>query len=268
MLYPFSFLGGGNTNSPRVQAFLTATGITDPTIVSALNDLDNALITAGLLPSGTGAGLIKALYPFVGGTATTHKFNFVNPLDTDAAYRLQFFGGWTHNANGGLPNGTNAYANTFIILGSVFSINDLSFGGYFGNMPSASDRPAMGAIAAPSFSQLYPRGAGNIFYGDVNDGASGSTSNSDSSGFLAVSRVNSTQKNQYIRGTSNVYSVGSVASIFEFLFLGTRNNNGSPDGGYFNAELKLAYCSQGLTSGQLDSFNTIANNFQTALGRA
>jgi hypothetical protein len=55
---------------------------------------------------------MKAVYPFVGGTATQHKFNLKNPLDTDAAFRLVFNGGWTHSSTGSSPNGTNAYADT------------------------------------------------------------------------------------------------------------------------------------------------------------
>jgi hypothetical protein len=102
-----------SANTARTTAFLTATGITDQTIIDALNAMDNSLISAGLLPSGTGAGKIKALYPFVGATAGTHKFNFVDPRDLDAAFRLTFNGGWTHNSNGVLPNGTNAYGDTF-----------------------------------------------------------------------------------------------------------------------------------------------------------
>ena len=54
---------------------------------------------------------MKALYPFVGGTATSHKFNLKDPRDLDAAFRLQFNGGWTHNSNGVTPNGTNGYAD-------------------------------------------------------------------------------------------------------------------------------------------------------------
>jgi hypothetical protein len=74
---PFIRVSRGGENTARTQEFLTATGITDATIISALNAMDNSLISAGLLPSGTGAGKIKVLYPFVGGTAATHKFNFV-----------------------------------------------------------------------------------------------------------------------------------------------------------------------------------------------
>ena len=42
------------------------------------------------------------------------KYNLVNPVDSDAAFRLVFNGGWTHSSNGATPNGTNGYADTFV----------------------------------------------------------------------------------------------------------------------------------------------------------
>lgn len=88
------------------DAFLAATGITDSTIVDAINTLVHNLQYFGLW------GKMEALYPFVGGTAETHKFNLINPLDTNEAFRLAFNGGWTHDSNGVTPNG--GYANTFL----------------------------------------------------------------------------------------------------------------------------------------------------------
>ena len=40
------------------------------------------------------------------------KYNLVNPVDSDAAFRLVFNGGWTHSSTGATPNGTNGYADT------------------------------------------------------------------------------------------------------------------------------------------------------------
>jgi hypothetical protein len=79
---------GGNVVDidPDAQAFLTATGITDPTITSAIDTLVLDLKAASLWTK------MKALYPFVGGTSTTHKYNLVDPADTDAAFRLTFNG--------------------------------------------------------------------------------------------------------------------------------------------------------------------------------
>jgi hypothetical protein len=89
--------------------FLSAASISNSTQRLAINYLTFSLKLNGLWDK------LNAIYPFVGGTATTHKFNLKNPLDTNAAFRLSFVGGWTHSASGVLPNGTNAYANTFCV---------------------------------------------------------------------------------------------------------------------------------------------------------
>ena len=56
---------------------------------------------------------MKAIYPFVGGSAASHKFNLKDPRDLDAAFRLAFNGGWTHASTGAKPNGSNGWANTY-----------------------------------------------------------------------------------------------------------------------------------------------------------
>lgn len=100
------------------QAFITATGISG-TNASAINTLVLDLKAANIWTK------MKAIYPIIGGTATAHKFNLKNPLDTDAAFRLSFVGGWTHSSNGALPNGTNAFADTFLQPNSFYSTNNL-----------------------------------------------------------------------------------------------------------------------------------------------
>jgi hypothetical protein len=89
------------------DAFLLATGITDPIISAAICNLVVGLKTDGLWSQMT------AIYPFVGGTATTHKYNLKDPRDLNAAYRLTFYGGWRHDSQGILGNGTNTYADTY-----------------------------------------------------------------------------------------------------------------------------------------------------------
>ena len=108
----------GGCNDPDANAFLTAAGITDPTISSAI-----CTLVKSMKADGTWAKM-SAIYPMVGGTATTHKFNLKNPADTNAAFRLSFVGGWTHSANGALPNGTNAYADTFFTPSVSLSVSN------------------------------------------------------------------------------------------------------------------------------------------------
>jgi len=96
-----------NAVDADAQAFISAAGITDLTQAAAINTLVNDLKTYGIWTK------MKAIYPFVGGSATSHKFNLKDPRDLDAAFRLVFNGGWTHASTGAKPNGTTGYAKTF-----------------------------------------------------------------------------------------------------------------------------------------------------------
>jgi hypothetical protein len=95
-------------SDPNAQAFLNAAVITDVTQANAVNSLVIGLKADGLWNN------MRALYPIVGGTASTHKWNLKDPRDLDVAYRLQFNGGFTHNANGFNGNGVDGFANTYI----------------------------------------------------------------------------------------------------------------------------------------------------------
>lgn len=66
------------------EAFFTAASITDDTQKTAVNQLVLDLKAAGVWTKS------KVIYPFVGGTTGTHKYNLKNPLDTDGAFRITF----------------------------------------------------------------------------------------------------------------------------------------------------------------------------------
>ena len=101
------FVGVGVGDDNDAAAFLQEAGIADYMQQRAIFELVSRLKGAGLWSK------MKAIYPFIGGTASTHKWNLKDPRDVDAAFRLSFSGGWTHSSTGALPNGTNAYADTF-----------------------------------------------------------------------------------------------------------------------------------------------------------
>lgn len=108
---PYSFL------DPDAQAFTLAAGITNTTQIYAVNKLVLDLKAYGLWSK------MKAIYPFVGGTSSTHKWNLKDPRDLNAAFRLIFNGGWTHDNNGARPNGVNGYADTFFNLQNFTATN-------------------------------------------------------------------------------------------------------------------------------------------------
>jgi hypothetical protein len=258
--------GGGPSNTPRTSAFLTATGITDATIISALNAMDTSLISAGLLPAGTGAGKIKALYPIVGGTAATHKFNFVNPLDTDAAFRLVFFGGWTHSANGALPNGTNAYADTFLNPNADLPANNNGF--YVYSRTNNTSVSLQGNFDGNGLI-ISIRGGANTF---ISSGAFGRVgqdfSDANSFGFYGGCRTSAsifkTYKNGVVKSTQNEVGFSTLPSLK--MFIGGVNSSGVA--AFFdNRQNAFGVFSEGLNDSENTNFYNLVQAFQTALGR-
>ena len=105
IINPYSF---GPSLDPDAQAFLTAAGITDATISGAIDTLVIQMKADNIWTK------MKAIYPLVGGTDNTHKWNLKNPTDSDPAFRLTFNGGITHDVNGITSNGVNGYAETYL----------------------------------------------------------------------------------------------------------------------------------------------------------
>ena len=117
IINPYIF---GSGFDPDAQAFITAAAITDSTQQNAINTLVIALKGYSIWTK------MKAIYPIVGGVASSHKYNLKDPRDLDAAFRLTFTVGWTHSANGMTPS--VAYANTFLTHHPfVFSFSQVSF---------------------------------------------------------------------------------------------------------------------------------------------
>jgi hypothetical protein len=240
---------------PDAQAFLTATGITDLTITNAINTLVVSLKANGIWAK------MKAIYPFVGGTATTHKFNLKNPLDTNAAFRLVFNGGWIHSANGALPNGTNAFADSFVNVGTHLALNSTHVSVYSRTNVDIL-APSIGNIAggAPDEVAMWLR-FGNTSYLRVNNPVASTTASTDSRGLFIGNRNLSTQINLSIRGTQNTFSnTSNSVSITSIKLSGLLT--------FFDTkQLAFASIGDGLTNQNMTDFTTIVQSFQTTLNR-
>jgi hypothetical protein len=241
---------------PDAQAFITAASITDPTQQSAINQLVLDLKGYSIWTK------MKALYPFIGGTASAHKFNLKDPRDLDAAFRLVFNGGWTHASTGATPNGVNGWADTRLVSQGTLGLNSTSYGVY---SRTNIDRlaPSIGNLtgAATAECSLWLR-TSNLGFIRVNGSTGSSTANSDSRGLFIANRVNSTQAQIQIRGTQTTFTNASQNLSTNVFQLGGVNPN------FFDTkELALAFIADDLTSQNMTDLNTTVVAFQTALSR-
>jgi hypothetical protein len=209
---------------PDAKAFIDATGIVDNNQITTLNtlviDLKNANLWSKMI----------ALYPYLGGTAFTHKFNLKDPQDLDSSYRLSFFGGWTHTSTGAKPNGTNAYANTFLgtdAIGlnsghmSFYSRTDFLTGGVPNDMGILQDFPG-----ADSYNSL----TGNVLNQAAfryNNGGFVGTPVADTLGYFCGTRTASNVLKLFKNG-SVLYSPNtpSGSTTTYPIFVGAINNVG------------------------------------------
>jgi hypothetical protein len=261
-----NFVGSANADSNTVtptsstdadaQAFITAASITDPTQQSAINTLVVDLKGYSIWTK------MKALYPFVGGTSTTMKWNLKDPRDLDAAFRIQFIGGGTWGSTGYTPNGTNGYADTKLVAQGTLGLNSTSYGVY-SRTNVDRNAPSIGNVtgAAPSECSLWLRSSNTAFL-RVNNSTNASQASTDSRGLFIANRVNSTQINLQIRGTQYTYSNNSNSLSTNVFQIGAVSPN------FFdNKEIAFGFIADGLTSQNMTDLNTAVVAFQTALSR-
>jgi len=255
-----SFVSAGVSTDADAQAFIDAAGITDATQQSAINTLVTDLKTYGIWTK------MKACYPFVGGTSSTHKWNLKDPRDLDAAYRLVFSGGLNHTSTGIISNGVNGYYDTKFNCSSNGSLNNQSFGVYIRtNLDGSGASLDFGTeFTSGALTQIYSKfdnGGVQSLLMRINDNGFIATSNSDSRGFYAASRLSSVS---FLQQKNNTITTTNVSSIS----LPTQNILGFKNTTIYTArEQAFAFIGDGLTDTELTNLYTAVQAYQTTLNR-
>ncbi len=92
-------VGASSAYDSDALAFFTAVEGGGDTLTDTEKDAVNTLVVT--LKADSIWDKMQVIYPIVGGTATSVKWNLADPQDTDAAYRMDVEGtGWTIDANG------------------------------------------------------------------------------------------------------------------------------------------------------------------------
>lgn len=257
IINPYAF---GVAFDADAQAFITASGISDSTQQNAINTLVTDLKGYGIWTK------MKAIYPFVGGTASTHKWNLKDPRDLDAAFRLTFYGGWTHSSTGADPNGTTGYADTFV-SNNLMGQNNISIGTYLGedNPGDASSTCAIGSYNSGLGTCIYPGTNSQNSFFSINNSSTSAYYNTDSKsrGFYLVSKT-STNSFFSIRGNITNFTFTPSTNITTSFKL---NKLGEFSGDYNSQQQRFAYIGDGLTSSEASALNTAVQSFETTLGR-
>jgi len=214
---------------------------------------------------------LYAFWPMIGGTAQTHKFNAKNPVDTDAAFRLNYFGGWVHSSTGAKPNGINAYANTHFIPATHAAPDSLVIGYYSGTQSTGvfAEMGVTGVGATVGVGQLIiaPNIAGTAFRSVNTTGNAANAATIATTGIFTASR-NDAADFRLHRNTAMIFNDTGLPNTAsdKKAYLGARNTN---DTSFVSTdrECRAAFICDGLSEAETNAINAIFITLETDLGR-
>lgn len=239
-------------------AFFTAAGITDTTQKNAVNTLVTSLKSAGVWTK------MLAIYPFVGGSSSSHAVN----LKTPGTYDLTFVGGVTHSLNGVLGDGTTGYYDTGLAT-NVLSQNSASAFIYSRSNVNNTGRDLGAADGSAGLIQISSRdGSGNLRVTVMNNGF-GTIVVANSLGLFGGTRTNSTQETLCANATVSTRSAASIAPNTRNIYGLCRNQAGTA-ADFSTRQQAFACIGAGLTTGTGSEYTALYNAvvaYQTALSR-
>ena len=263
--------GVATSYDPDAQLFFDAQTTAGVTLTTTEKDAVNEWVI-----DSKAAGIwtkFNAIYPIVGGTATSHKFNLKNPLDTDAAFRLVFAGGVTHSSDGVLFNGTNGWANTFLNMSIEYSnaydvhLSDNIYTDFVGTLAQGH----IGANVNGSSTNRLGATSATIENSYLGTGVSGriqsTVTPTTHKGFWCGSRLSATNNNLIDPTGTITTNTASISSALPTISIGLGCRRSSINDQYSGFGYSFFSAGDGLTPTEMTNFKTAVNNFQTTLGR-
>jgi len=254
-------VGPQTVSDPDAQLFINTADIQDQIQATAVNYLVTDLKSNNLWTK------MKAVYPMVGGNATSNSYNLKN----SSQFQITWNGGITHSSSGALFNGTNGYGNTNLVPSSALTLNNthISFYSRTTNIKNGArdfavyengDNPtiALGTNTGVYMSDHY----------NYNNRISGSIANAQ--GFFLATRTSSTVHKLFRNGTqlSTTNTTTNTNNLpAQALYIGVENGGSVASVGWSDKQVAFASIGDGLTDTDASNLYTIIQNYQTILNR-
>ena len=260
----FAGFGYRSTCDMDAQKFIDSAGITNASQKSAICSYITMLKDSLLW------GKIYAGYIFIGGSASTTKFNIKDIRIDTSAYTLTYSGGWLYSNFGALANGINATANTWLRPSVKLTIRNYSIALYVngGTLTGAAfpatvytmsdvadyNNSANGITLRTTIKYFAPNGEGNPVVLVSNNSLTG----------IYLANVSGSTARIYKDGLS----IGSNTTSGGFLstqpfFIGSSNVSGIT---YQNVQIGCLIIASGLTDAEAKTMSNIISIFKNTLG--
>jgi hypothetical protein len=237
------------------QKFIDSSGLSDTTQKIAINNFVKQLKDSSLWTK------FVAVYPMLGGTTTTTKWNLKDPRDLDVAYRLTFYGTPVYSVAGVLFPTLSAYADTHV-NDSILNYNDNSISYYSGtqNTVNGYDMGCYDSGQPYNEMSIYNVWDASNWFGYYDFGPKPANTR----GLFMFSSTASNVTRYENGGVINLSGKAPIIGFTGYSILIGKVLNAATGG---QKECELASIGSGLTDAQAFTFYNIVQNFETALGR-
>jgi len=193
------------------------------------------------------------------------KYNLVNPVDSNAAFRLTYSGSWNPGYSGVKGNGVNTYANSYVKTNTDIIQNNNHVAVHIRDNQSRVDFVFGAAVSNTNALHLVPNISNGAYFNNFSGGGSNNLPNLGL-GLKILNRVDNTTVNYFQKGVKNSLALPSVTMPTLDLYIGGQNNNGVVNA-YTFTELAFSTVGIGLTDYEAKALYWIVQKFQTTLGR-
>lgn len=244
---------------PDAFRFIEVANITSSVQAAAINTL-----VIGL-KSNTLWDKMQVIYPFVGGTAFSHKWNLKNPSDSDSAFRIQYSGVVNHSSNGVSSGG--GYIETYFNPSDITPpSSSFHFSTYIHTTSSTNDGWILGNDWLQGIMYVTQYGAGDFYLSNLFQGYNQFTDTYDERGYHVMSRTDTTLATVY-----RYLGAGNFTNSNGNAFVNSNDNSirilSVPTRSTYNGILNCVTFGSGLTAAETSTMNTLIRNFNTSLSR-
>ena len=237
------------------QAFIDSSGISDSTQKFAIYNLVAQLKDSLLWSKFT------AIYPVIGGTAATTKWNLKDPRNLDAAYRITFYGNPVYASTGILFPTISDFGDTHLNdTGMIFNDNAISYYSRTQNSVSGYDMGCLDSKAPFTEMAIYHKDDASDYFGYYKYGYTPSNT-------IGLFMLSATADNIIWYENGQAKFLSDKPPVFGStgypVLLGWVEN--APSGG--KRECSFATIGKGLSGTQASTFYNIVKKFETILGR-
>jgi len=259
--------GGGSGFDPDAQAFIDAVGA-DATISEYINTMFLGMKGEGTTNGTNFYSKLYAVYPMAPSDASTisadtTKWNAVNPLDTDAAFRIT----WTNTplfslSLGVSQNGSNnAYGNTHFIESANMTAGNNGTTISLSQNTTGFNKYLFGTTVTTLFAH---RGY-TIAYSAASSGIFLQVTNSLS--IFSTSRLSATDYKLYVNGVSSAINNTSASTQSTGNCFILAVNGGVASDHFQGGASDFIAIHDGLTANESQDLYDVINTWKTNLGR-